>query len=1594
MRSALLVFVVLAGLAGTARADSLYVSPTGNDLNPCNLSQPCLTVAHTQTVAQGLIATGLTAPLSVYLRGGTYTQATGLTFGAADSGTSSFPVTWQSYSGEVATISGGQTVTGWTHDTGSIYKAYVGTGWNFRQLYVNGVHVPRTHGSFNPSGWTRTGTGYTPPDDSMMSWGNPTDVTIVSLGDWSEDMGKAAALSTSGSTSTTVLTGSVTDWVYQGPYSMEAGTAFTSDVAGQVTGLRFWRSQLNGGDTGTHTGHLWDNSGNLLATATFSASSATGWSDVTLSSPVSITASTTYVVSYDCTIITVTAGVFPVTNFPMHGSAAVNSKTLGTFPTTPEGTPGGCYWVDVDFQYSAGTTNAITMTNPFWANQQAMLSAYGVRATPSWIENAYELLAANSWYLNRTTGYLYLWLADGSNPANATVVAPVVDHLLTVSGASYLNFGFPASPSNPIVFAYSNWTGPDSTTGYLGIQSGYTYVTYNTVMQLLDAAVTVNASTSVAFNGDEFAHLGSRALLVKGGSSNVSIIGNRFDDNAGGAMQIGDVGTTPHGEVSFEKESGITVYGNTISAGNAFDYQDNGAIFAPAMTGSTIASNRLDNTPWIPIAIGWGWGSTAFATNNTVSRDMRLWQWFLFVGSLFLLHWGLRNLWCHYSQKVKRTLRRALLALVLLAGLAGTARAGSLYVSPTGGDSNPCSLSLPCLTVAHVQSVIQTAETVCPSAPFSGDCYYFVITPTTATNQDLVYDLSLAPAEFWFHVRSDGGDIRVTTQDGTTQVAREVSAFNSTTHTGALYINTNGGAATSFYVYSGNAALTEPGAGSQYGKRAVWESAAKAVWHLEDTSDSSQAVSDGAVTTASQLSAKIGGGYSFDGRGNPAASYLISLGTTASLNFPSAFTMHAWYRANAHSSDGDILGKFNGSNGDGYGLFTSPAGISMYVNGAVRLSTGALAAGWHEIVATWNGTSIILYVDGSPVGSPYSYAIAPNSAGQTGFIGGYTQWATGSDIDEVRMYSRALSAGEITQMYADQNAPGTFWTTSTETSLSIGEPVNVYLRAGTYQQATGLTFNAADSGVTWQSYPGENAVISGGAPVTGWSLYSGGIYRANVGMGWNFRQLYVNGVHAQRARGPSNPAGWTRTATGYTAPDTSMSTWDNPTAIEIVSLCSWEIDRLKVTSIAGSAVTMSSTGWTNQQLFYAGHGCRSTPSWVENAYELMAPGYWYLDQATGYLYYWPPSGSMTDVTVVAPVVDHLLTVSGASTIQFGTAQDPLTFSYSNWTGPDSALGYLGGQSGCYYGATTNICATLDAAVTVNASNNITFIGNEFSHLGSRGILVTGQSANVVINGNNFEDNAAGALQLGDPGSCSGGCLPVVQESNITVINNLISSGNAFDYIDNGAIFAPALTGSTIAHNEIDDTPWVPIAIGWGGWGGVSTAYATNNSIIGNYINNPCIGPVINADCGGIYSNGAQTSNSSYATGLVVNGNYMRGGSAPDGLYPDESSSWSAWSNNVVQSTTSQWLHIWIASINNLQITNNYTDNATLLNSGTNITISGTVPIATGTQSFGTPQQAIICGAGVPGATACTTPTLWPTWQSGVGATWTRPQIGP
>ncbi len=79
------------------------------------------------------------------------------------------------------------------------------------------------------------------------------------------------------------------------PSPVELGVKFTSDVNGVVTGIRFYKGA---GNTGTHIGNLWSSSGALLATATFSGETATGWQEVTFANPVTIAANTVYVASY------------------------------------------------------------------------------------------------------------------------------------------------------------------------------------------------------------------------------------------------------------------------------------------------------------------------------------------------------------------------------------------------------------------------------------------------------------------------------------------------------------------------------------------------------------------------------------------------------------------------------------------------------------------------------------------------------------------------------------------------------------------------------------------------------------------------------------------------------------------------------------------------------------------------------------------------------------------------------------------------------------------------------------------------------------------------------------------------------------------------------------------------------------------------------------------------------------------------------------------------------------------------------------------------------------------------------------------------
>ena len=81
--------------------------------------------------------------------------------------------------------------------------------------------------------------------------------------------------------------------------AVELGVEFTPSTSGYITGVRFYKASTN---TGTHTGSLWSSAGKLLATATFTNESASGWQQVNFSTAIAVTAGTTYVVGYHTTV--------------------------------------------------------------------------------------------------------------------------------------------------------------------------------------------------------------------------------------------------------------------------------------------------------------------------------------------------------------------------------------------------------------------------------------------------------------------------------------------------------------------------------------------------------------------------------------------------------------------------------------------------------------------------------------------------------------------------------------------------------------------------------------------------------------------------------------------------------------------------------------------------------------------------------------------------------------------------------------------------------------------------------------------------------------------------------------------------------------------------------------------------------------------------------------------------------------------------------------------------------------------------------------------------------------------------------------------
>jgi uncharacterized protein DUF4082/concanavalin A-like lectin/glucanase superfamily protein/galactose oxidase-like protein/Big-like domain-containing protein/purple acid phosphatase-like protein/Kelch motif protein len=137
--------------------------------------------------------------------------------------------------------------------------------------------------------------------------------------------------------------------------TLEVGVKVRSDEDGYISAVRFYKQPNN---TGTHVGHVWSASGQLLGTAAFENETASGWQEANLATPIPVTRDTTYVVSYHSSL-----GFFAMDSWamsvgrdraPLHAPADSTVGGNGVYRYGPSGFPdqsfnASSYWVDAVF---------------------------------------------------------------------------------------------------------------------------------------------------------------------------------------------------------------------------------------------------------------------------------------------------------------------------------------------------------------------------------------------------------------------------------------------------------------------------------------------------------------------------------------------------------------------------------------------------------------------------------------------------------------------------------------------------------------------------------------------------------------------------------------------------------------------------------------------------------------------------------------------------------------------------------------------------------------------------------------------------------------------------------------------------------------------------------------------------------------------------------------------------------------------------------------------------------------------------------------------------------------------------------------------
>ncbi|MFW6327459.1 MAG: right-handed parallel beta-helix repeat-containing protein [Bacteroidota bacterium] len=483
-----------------------------------------------------------------------------------------------------------------------------------------------------------------------------------------------------------------------------------------------------------------------------------------------------------------------------------------------------------------------------------------------------------------------------------------------------------------------------------------------------------------------------------------------------------------------------------------------------------------------------------------------------------------------------------------------------------------------------------------------------------------------------------------------------------------------------------------------------------------------------------------------------------------------------------------------------------------------------------------------------------------------------------------------------------------------QTIGSSRESITVYLHEGMYNLSETLEFTHLDGGtgnqeVIYKAYKDGLPVISGGFPLENWQMVGDSLLKTKAN-GLNFRQIYVNKRRATRARTPNTGEYYKTKIWDYLTESIIIDSkyikkWNNFEQVEFVMQMWWTDYYLRLAEFKEPDVYIH-FDWMpkysrlifqepEQSIIWGkmfppkidGHAFH-----FENAFEFLdSPGEWYLDTEKDTLYYLPsPGEDNKNIEVIVPALETLVSINGTPDNPVKNLSfEGIGFSYSTWLRPSEA-GHVVTQAGQFSLIDDKTSGHPPAAVIVNYAENINFSENVFKQLGASGIDYYNGVNHSNIKGNVFQDISGNGISIAhfaedDWHKTNEGFFP---EDNEVITGNILVSDNYVnqtgrDYYGSIGIAVGLGHDITIQHNEIWETPYTGISVGWG-WTPLPNPMK-NNIIRNNHIHNVL---TMLCDGGGIYTLSNQP-------GGIIKENYIHDiqisewalGTINSGIYLDE-----------------------------------------------------------------------------------------------------------